>query len=416
MEHSIVEEPGGIPKFSKYQAFVAAVLALLQFTIVLDFVIISPLGDILMKQMQISTAQFGWIVSSYAFSAGASGIITAGFADKFDRKKLLLLFYTGFTVGTLLCGLADSYVMLLVARIITGLFGGVIGSISLAIVTDLFPISQRGRVIGFIQMAFAGSQILGIPIGILVANHWGWHATFFMIVALCILILAAVFMRMQAVDQHLKIRSERSPLLHLWHTVINPRYQVGFLATAFLAIGGFMLMPFSSAFMVNNVGISHEQLPLVFMLTGVSSVVVMPLVGRLSDRFDKFRIFAIGSVLAIVMVMVYTHMSRSPLWFMILVNVILFMGIMSRSIPATALNTSVPLAQDRGAYMSITSSLQQMSGGIAAMIAGLIVQQRTPDAPLVHFDTLGYVVSVVILVCIYLIYRVYRMLKPVVAG
>ncbi len=177
-----MEKQEDVNGFSSYQIFVIIILAFLQFTIVLDFMILSPLGDILMKKLDISTQQFGSVVSAYAFSAGISGFLAAGFADKFDRKKLLLFFYIGFILGTIFCGLANSYNTLFLARIITGIFGGVIGSISMAIITDIFNLQQRGRVMGFVQMAFAGSQILGIPIGLLIADKWGWNYTFFMVV------------------------------------------------------------------------------------------------------------------------------------------------------------------------------------------------------------------------------------------
>src|SRR5690349_19809665 len=172
------------PTFTGYEKFIIALLATLQFTVVLDFMVLSPLGYILLDKLSITTSQFGLVVSAYAFSAGASGLLTAGFADKFDRKKLLLFFYVGFLVGTLFCGIAPTYHLLLAARVFTGIFGGVIGSISFAIITDLFAIDVRGRVMGFVQMAFASSQVLGIPIGLYLANKFSWHAPFLMIVGL----------------------------------------------------------------------------------------------------------------------------------------------------------------------------------------------------------------------------------------
>src|SRR6188768_2478006 len=195
------EQP--LKTFSPYQVFIIVILAFLQFTIILDFMIISPLGDLLMKKLDLGTSQFGSVVSIYAISAGVSGILTAGFADKFDRKKLLLFFYTGFLLGTVFCGLAWSYHTLLIARLVTGVFGGVVGSISMAIITDVFSLQQRGRVMGFVQMAFAGSQILGVPIGLLLANKWGWNSTFFMVAGLAVLIGMAVVIRMKPVTAHL---------------------------------------------------------------------------------------------------------------------------------------------------------------------------------------------------------------------
>ena len=394
------------PAFSSYQKLLIALLALLQFTVILDFMVLSPLGDVLMKSLSISPSGFGLVVSSYAFSAGASGILAAGFAAKLDRKKLLLFLYSGFILGTLCCALANSYHMLLAARVVTGLFGGVIGSISLAIVTDLFAINQRGRVMGFIQMAFAASQVLGIPIGIYLANLWGWHSSFLMIVILAIFIFLVILFKVKPIDAHLSIKSEKSAMLHFMHTLSNRSYLTAFSATALLSVGGFMLMPFGSAYLINNIKITAEQLPLVFMFTGIASIIIMPIIGKLSDRIDKFKLFTGGSILAIIMIVIYTNLSVTPLWEIVVINMILFMGIMSRMIPATTLTTSVPEMKDRGAFMSINSSLQQMAGGIAAVCAGLLVSQKTPSSPLEHYDILGVVVSVVIVACIFLVYQV----------
>jgi predicted MFS family arabinose efflux permease len=322
-----------------------------------------------------------------------------------------MFFYTGFIAGTLFCALAANFWMLLAARIVTGLFGGVIGSISMAIITDMFEVHQRGRVMGMVQMAFAASQVLGIPIGIWFANQWGWHSSFLMIVVLAIGILVAVFFKMKPVDKHLALQTDKNPLLHLWHTLSDSHYRVGFTAIALLSVGGFMMMPFGSAYLVNNIGISQQQLPLVFMFTGISSIVIMPLVGKLSDRMDKFILFTAGSLLAITMVIIYTNLSVTPLWEVVVINMIMFMGIMSRMIPATTLNTSIPEMKDRGAYMSITSSLQQIAGGFAAILAGFIITQKTKTSPLEHYDILGYVVSGVTLLCIALVYRVSVMVK-----
>lgn len=399
------------PPFSAYQKLVIVLLALLQFTIVLDFMVLAPLGDFLMKSLSITPKGFGLVVSSYAFSAGASGILAAGFADKFDRKKLLLFFYTGFIVGTLCCAMSTTYEMLLGARIVTGLFGGVIGAISMTIVTDLFAVHQRGRVMGFVQMAFAASQILGIPIGLYLANIWGWHAAFYMIVILAIAIAVTVVFKVKPIDKHLAIQSDKNAFLHLWHAVTNPSYQTGFLATAFLSVGGFMLMPFGSAYLINNINITQEELPMVFMFTGMGSIVVMPLIGKLSDRMDKFMIFCGGSLLAVVMILIYTNMAPIPLWQVVVLNMILFMGIMSRMIPATTLTMSIPDQKDRGAFMSVNASLQQVAGGIAALCAGLIVTQETKSSPLQHYDTLGIVVSVLVLICAFFVYRVNVMVK-----
>jgi predicted MFS family arabinose efflux permease len=397
--------------FTGYQRLVIALLATLQFTIILDFMIISPLGDMLLKSLSLSTSQFGSVVSAYAISAGISGILTAGFADKFDRKKLLLFFYTGFIIGTVFCALSYNFHTLFIARIVTGLFGGVVGSISMAIIADLFTLSQRGRVMGFVSMAFAGSQILGVPIGLVLANAWGWHSTFILVVVLALIIGTVVVLKLKPLTAHLALQSDKNAFVHLWHTIQKRDYRIGFMATTLLSLGGFMLMPFTSAFLVNNVLIPQADLPVIFFFTGISSMIIMPLIGRISDRVDKYKIFVFGSVVASVMVIIYTNMPPVAVWQVVIINMVLFMGIMSRMVPANALNSAVPEMYDRGAFMSINASLQQMAGGVAAMFAGLVVVQHGEGEPLQHFNVLGYVMVVIMAICVFLVYRVSRLVK-----
>lgn len=396
--------------FSRYQVFVIAILAFLQFTVVLDFMVLSPLSAQLLTELQVTTSQFSLVVSVYAFSAGASGLLAAGFADRFDRKKLLLFFYAGFLIGTLLCGIAPDYQFLLIARIVTGVFGGVLGSISFAIITDLFQLETRGRVMGFVQMAFSSAQVLGLPAGLFLAARWGWHSPFLMIVGMCAIVGIAIIIYLKPINAHLKIQTERTAFQHLVKTVSTPFYLKAFGATTLLATGGFMMMPFGSAFGVNNLGLTLEQLPLLYMITGIFSMITGPLIGKFSDQIGKYRIFVMGSVITMTMVVIYCNLGVTPLWLVVLLNVILFIGIMSRIISASALMTAIPEARDRGAFMGINSSVQQISGGIAAAIAGLIVTQA-PDGKIVHYDTLGYVVTCTTLITVILMYFINQMVQ-----
>ena len=402
-----------ITKFTSYQIFVIIILALLQFTIVIDFSVISPLGDMLMKNLMINTEQLGLLVSCYAFGAGISGILTATFADKFDRKKILLFFYMGFLVGTFLCGLFHHYTLLLVARSIAGIFGGVIGSISLAIVSDLFEFNQRGRVMGFIQMSFASSQVLGIPVGIFLANKWGWNSTFIMIGFLATVIWIIILFKLKPINAHLKLQSKENILVHFRHVLSNRNYTIGFMLITIVATGGSMLMPFSSAFLINNIGISQEELPFLFMFTGIATVGIMPLAGRLTDKIDKFKMFLFASFISISMTIIYTNLVPIPLWAVILVNIAMFTGISIRMVPLMALNTAIPEPKDRGSYMSLCSSLQQMSNGIASLIAGLIISQKTKisTSPIEHYNILGFIVAALSIICIFLIYRINKIIK-----
>lgn len=394
--------------FTGYQTFVIAILAILQFTVVLDFMVLSPLSAILLDELSISTAQFGLVVSAYAFSAGASGLLAAGFADRFDRKKLLLFFYTGFVLGTLFCGLAPNYTTLLMARVITGIFGGVISSVSFAIITDLFPLEKRGRVMGFVQMAFAASQVLGIPFGLYLADNWGWHSPFLLIVGLSIPIGVLLILKLRPINEHLKLQEKQNALTHLLRTASNRRYLRGFAVTTLLATGGYMLMPFGAAFSVNNLGISMQQLPFVYLITGLFTMFAGPLAGKLSDTIGKFTVFWIGSSIGIVTILIYCNLGITPLWLVILLSVVMFIGITSRMISAQALLTAIPEARDRGAFMGINSSVQQVSGGIAAAAAGLIVVQ-SDSGELLRYGTLGNVVTVTVLITILMMYFIHKM-------
>jgi predicted MFS family arabinose efflux permease len=377
--------------FTRYQSLLVALLAFVQFTVILDFTIMSPLGAIIMPALDITAGQFGVAVSAYAFSAGISGILSAGFADRFDRKRLLLFFYVGFTLGTALCALAPNYHVLLLGRIVTGLFGGVIGSVVLAITTDLFSLQQRGRVMGFVQTAFAASQVLGIPAGLFLSNHWSWNVSFGAIIVLSIAGMAAVALVMQPVDAHLLLKQEKTAFRHLIATVTQTRYTMAFLVTTLLATSGYMLMPFGSAYTVHNLGIDIQHLPTIYLVSGLFSIFTGPLVGRASDAFGKFPTFVFGSAMSMVMVLIYTHLGQVSLTTVIVVNVLMFVGIFSRMIPSQALISAIPDPSQRGSFSAVSASLQQLSGGLGSVLAAAIIAEN-PDGSLRHFDWLGYIV------------------------
>jgi len=384
--------PGGTAPaaFTPYQRFATGLLTLLQFAVILDFMIMSPLGAMIMPAMDMTAQQFGLVVSAYAFSAGLSGLLTAGFADRFDRKRLLLFFYGGFLLGTLWCGLATSFESLLLARIVTGLFGGVIGSIVMAIAADIFEPALRGRVMGLLQGGFAASQVLGLPFGLYVATRWDWHAPFLVLVAFGAAGGLLIAWRMKPVDAHLKLRTDRSAFAHLLHTVAQRRHLHAFLITALLTTGGFMIMPFASAFSVHNVGIDLAHLPWVYLVTGISTMFVAPLVGRLTDRFGPLPVFYTGSALTIAMVAIYTRLGPSPLIVLVVINVVLFAGIFSRMVPWQTLVAGIPSPEQRGAFTAINAALQQLAGGLAALVSGHIVVIAA-DGRLEHFPWVGNV-------------------------
>jgi predicted MFS family arabinose efflux permease len=393
--------------FSPYQSLIVALLALVQFTIIIDFMIMSPLGAIIMPALDISAAQFGVAVSAYAFSAGIAGILAGGFADRFDRKRLLLFFYVGFTLGTALCAVAPNYHVLLLGRIVTGLFGGVMGSIVLAIITDLFSLQLRGRVMGFVQTAFAASQVLGIPVGLFLSNHWNWHICFAALVVLSIVSMAAILVVMKPVNEHLRLKQDQNAFRHLVATIREPRYLLAFSVTTLLATGGFMMMPFGSAYTVHNLGIDIVHLPTIYLVSGLFSIFIGPLVGKASDAFGKFATFAFGCAVSVVMVLIFTHLGQVSLTTAIVVNVLMFVGIFSRMIPSQALISAIPEPSQRGSFSAVSSSVQQFSGGLGSVLAGAIIVQSA-DGSLRHFNRVGYVVVATTLISLVAMYFVQK--------
>lgn len=264
---------------------------------------------------------------------------------------------------------------------------------------------------GFMQMGFGLSQIVGIPLSLFIADMYHWQTPFYLIVGLSVGMLLAILLALKPINAHLALKRENSAFKHLLATIKNRNYRIGFMATAFMSLGGYFMMPWGSAFAVNNVGISQKELPLLFMIVGISTFMIMPLIGILADKINKFQLFMIASLMMIGSVLVYVHLGETSLFVLIVVNIFMMGGIMARMVPSQALTTSVPEAKDRGAFMSINASLQQMAGGVAAMIGGKIVRQYSPSAPLMNFDLLGYVVIAVIIINIYLTYRVYDYVK-----
>lgn len=397
--------------FSGYQIGLTSIIALIQFSVVVDFMVLSPLGTFVMEDLSLQPNQFSLVVSGYAFSAFVSAIATAGFADRFDRKKMLVFFFSGFILGTLFCALSTSYWTLLLARVITGLFGGVISSISYAIITDLFAVNQRGRVMGFVQMAFGISQIVGIPLGLYLTQLVDWHLPFYVIVGFALCLLVTILVVMKPVRGHLQAATDRPKALdHFLHIFKTKRYLNGFLATALLTTGGYMLMPFGSDFAVQNLKLTPEQLPLLYMATGIFTFMTGPLAGILSDKFGRFSLFISGTIISMIIVLTYTRLGASDLWLVIVLNIVLFVGITFRIVPAQTMMTQIPAAEDRGAFMSINSAVQQLSGGIASTIAGMIVY-KSADGSIQNYPVLGMVVAVTMIIAMLLMGRVHRMLQ-----
>ncbi len=397
-------------KFTRYQFLLVTIITVVFLTIVLDFMLTSALSAILLPELNITTKQFGLLASAYPISAGISAILLSGYADKFDRKKLLLFFYSGFLLGVLFCASAPSFQVLVVARIITGIFGGTVGPICFAIIADQFDTTQRGRAMGILQMASAGSQILGLPLALYLASEWDWHLAFGLILLIGIIAAFLIIWKMNPVNKHLRIPAKVNPLHHSLKIISNRNYLIMFLNNTLLVAGDVILMTFSSAFCTNNLGVGLDSLPLLYGIAGVSTLIFSPLIGRLTDKFGTLNIFVVGTIITIITVAVFTNLGINPLWSVIIVHTLLFLGINARSISSSAIGTIIPDMQDRGAYMAVDAAMQLAIAGMAAMLAGWIVFQ-TEDGMINNFSTLGVVVISLMTMTIGLMFIINRMVK-----
>lgn len=404
-----MKKPFQKASFTPSQRILIAILTILQFTVVLDFAVMAPMGSLLMRTLDITAPQFGYLVSSYAIAAGTSGFLLAGFVDRFDRKRILLILYAGFIIGTLLCAVAPNYQFLFIARLIAGLFGGVISGVSFAVITDIFKYEQRGRVMGFVQMAFSGSQILGIPIGLYLAVKWSWHVPFYLIVGLATINWFLIHRYMKSIPSRLKTAPLRFYKV-LFDVFRQKEYRMAFLTTFFLATGGFLMMPYSSPYLVFNLGIAEASLPIIFFSAGIGTLIFSPLFGRLSDAWGKFKVFLWGSVFASIMIAWYINVDYGHLGLLIFVFAGMMIFVSSRIISASAMITEVPNPEQRGAFMNINSAIQQMSGGIATIIGSVILIQNE-DLTFANFHHLGWITIFTVLIGIVLMYRIHKLLE-----
>lgn len=374
-------------------------LAAIQFTHVMDFVIMMPLGPQLMRIFSIDTHDFGLLVSSYTFSAGVAGIAGAFFLDRFDRRNILLVLYTGFTLGTLLCGLAPGYHSLLAARIFTGAFGGLIGASIFSILGDVIPYERRGAATGKVMAAFSVASVAGVPTGLFFASHWGWHATFILLAAMGVPILLAGISLFPPIKSHLV--TARQEGFHPWKVLQpvlrNKKHQLAFLLMSLMMFGGFTIIPFISPYLVLNAGLNEANLPLIYLFGGGFTFFTSPWVGRQADKYGKPKVFKTAAILSIFPVLAITLLPQVPLYVILTVVVVFFITVNGRVVPAMAMVTGAAEPQLRGRFMSVNSAVQQLSSGVASYAAGLIIVTK-PDGKLEGYWIVGLIAILAVLV------------------
>jgi predicted MFS family arabinose efflux permease len=377
------------------------VLAAIQFTAVVDFLIIMPLGPQYMRVFKINPGQFGLIVSAYAISAGIAGIAAGFVLDQADRKTALLVLYGGFTLGTLFCALAPNYPMLVAARVIAGAFGGVTGALILAVVGDVIPEERRGAAMGLVMSSFSVASICGVPIGLLLASHLNWHVPFFGLAALSALVLLAAAWQLPSLRGHLEHRHEEHPMSRMLSVLKHTDHQMAFVFMAMLTFTGFVIFPYLSTYMVANVGLTEKQLPLIYLAGGACTIFSMNWIGRWADRAGKLPVFVRMSFLATIPILTLTNLPRVPLVAAIGVSTLFMVCMSGRMVPAMALMTASIEARYRGGFMSINSSVQQFAAGFAAYASGLIMGQAV-TGEMTHFPFIGLMSVVCAVSCVYL--------------
>ncbi|WP_413293684.1 MFS transporter [Bdellovibrio sp. HCB185ZH] len=392
--------------FSKKEKILLGILASVQFSSIVDFMIMMPLGPQLMRLFGITPHQFGLLVSSYSFCAGLSGFTASFFMDKFDRKNLLLFFFVGFSVGTVACALSPTYELLLLARGLTGVFGGVLSSLVLSIVSDAISYERRGSAMGVIMTSFSVASIFGVPFSLFLANEYSWHAPFLFLGIASLFLCVVAYFGVPSVRSHLEHPREKEAVYQGLVRIFKNRNQVrALIFMAAVIFGHFAIVPYLSPSMVSNAGLTEAQLPLIYMIGGLFTIFTSPAIGRMSDRYGKHKVFLYGAGLCTLPIFAITNLGPNPAWIVLAITSVFFVVSGGRMIPATALVSGTASPQNRGSFMSIVSCVQQLSSAAASYLAGIIIVKSSAGR-LENYEIVGYMSIAVTLLAIYLSRRI----------
>lgn len=381
-------------------------LAAINFIHVVDFMILMPLGPQLMRLFDIGPSEFSLLVSSYTFSAGASSFFGAFVLDRFDRKRILLWVFIGFTIGTLGCALSPNYPILLIARVVSGIFGGLTSALILAIIGDVIPFERRGSAMGLVMSAFSFASVMGVPLGLFLASLSDWHTPFYILGALSVLSLGMIWKYIPPITAHLQKDLEQpSPLEVISRVTSNGNQMRAISLSIMMMFGQFMIIPFLSPFNVANVGFTEMQLTYIYIAGGGFTIFTSPWVGKLSDKYGKLKVFSIFMVLNVIPIGIITHLGVTPIPFVLMVTTLFFVTSNGRYVPAAAIITGTAKPENRGSFLSFNSAVQQIAAGFASLIAGLIIGENELGQ-LTNFNIVGYLAIFFSILCIPLARRV----------
>ena len=391
---------------SREEKVIVIALALVNFTHIMDSMIMMPLGDMFMTLFSINPQQFSLLVSSYALAAFCSSILAVFYLDVFDRRTALIFIYSGFAIGTIICGFAPSYPFLLAVRFITGLFGGVIGAMALSIVSDVFPFERRGRAIGYIMAGFSAAAALGVPIGLFLADKFSWRMPFWTVGGMGLILLTLIVFKFPSLRSHLETIEKKRSFRNVFGTVFLDRNQsIALIAGMVLILGHFLPIPFIAPYMARNVGFSQGDITLIYLIGGSLTVFTSPMFGKITDRFGVIPVFITVMTASFVPVIWITNMSLSAVWVGLIATSLFFVTGTGRMIPPQTLITAAASPRTRGSFMSIKSALQQLGIAMASAISGFIVVFDGGQS-LLNYNIVGYLSIAVCLVAIFLIPRI----------
>ncbi len=384
-------DDGSEPRTSLRQGvLVLAVLALVQFTAIVDFMVVMPLGPQMIEKLGLTTSEFSWIVASYSISAGVAGLLASSVMDRFGRKTAYLSLFAGFLVGTLACGLTEKYATLVAARALTGAFGGILAGLGLTIVADVFPEKQRGRATGVLMSAFALASVLGVPAGLQIGEWYGWNVPFLILAALGAVMLVAGLLVMPPLREHLDQALHVHPLAQAFETFRQPGNLVAFALTATVMFGAFSVIPFISLSLVANVGVPGKKLWLVFLTGGVLTLIGAPLIGAMADRFGKLLVYRVVALISACLILVVTNLRMVPLAVAVGVVGLLMVSNAGRMTASMSMITASVASRSRGGLMSANSAVQHVAAGLGAYVGGQILV-RSKDGSLHNFGIVGLI-------------------------
>jgi len=380
--------PGG----KKKEYFFLFSLAGIQFTHILDFMIMMPLGPEFIHELNINTHEFGLLLSSYTFAAALAGVFATYFVDRFERRVLLLSLYVCFIIATLVCGLAPDYHSLFIARAFAGVFGGILGSLVQTIIADSIPFERRGKALGTVMSAFSVSTVAGVPLSLLLAHnipYLGWRAPFFFIALISSLILYLSYRNIPQIFGHLQHSHEGSRLSQIWNIFVAHQHLRAFFFMALIMLTGFSVIPYIALYLTSNVGVENSYISLIYLCGGIATLMSSRLIGHMSDRYGKVKVFRVLAVISLVPLLVTTNLMPVPLWVVLINSTTFFVLVSGRMIPAMAIVSQVVDAKIRGTFMSLIGSVQMLALGLASVLAGMVVTIGA-DGKMEHYNLVGY--------------------------